>query len=226
MKLKKISSLAVLLIASVAAAHAQLKITEVDPAGSSASYAADWFEVWNSGPTAVDVTGWKMDDNSSNYLSAAVSIRGITSIAAGQFVIFLEGNATGTTDSTIDANFSTAWFGANPPAGLTLANYGGSGVGLSTTTDAVNLFDTSGVAQAYVTFNAAPAGATFDNAAGLNGLISQASVAGVNGAFSDGAEIGSPGTITAAPEPSSLVLAGFGGLAALVGFSRFKNRQA
>ena len=200
-------------------AHAQIIISEVDPTGSSASYAADWFELKNTGASAVDLTGWKMDDNSANF-SLAVALRGITSIAAGQSVVFVEGNASGTTDATLDANFISAWFGGSAPVGFTIANYGGSGVGLSATSDAVNIYNSTGTLQAGVTFGASTAGISFDNAAGLSGTISQVSTVGVNGAFLSfsGLETGSPGAV---PEPSTFALASLG-LAALWGF---RNRK-
>ncbi|MEP6670478.1 MAG: lamin tail domain-containing protein [Chthoniobacter sp.] len=203
--MKKALLIVPLLAAAAWPVQAGLFITEVDPAGSGASYGADWFELTNTGPVAIDITGWKMDDNSNSF-SLAVPLRNVTSIAAGQSVIFFEGTASGTTDGTIAANFESAWFGSNLPGGFTIGAYGGSGVGLSTSGDAVNIFDASGVLQASVSFSTAPTGATFDNAAGLNGTaISQASVAGANGAFvsANTAETGSPGS--AVPEPSALL---------------------
>ncbi|MEI9865668.1 MAG: hypothetical protein WDN00_14180 [Limisphaerales bacterium] len=80
-----------------------------------------------------------MDDNSNSFASS-VALRGLTSIAPGLSVIFLEGNTTGTTDATLNASFITAWFGGSAPAGFTLANYGGSGVSLGSGGDAVNIY--------------------------------------------------------------------------------------
>jgi Lamin Tail Domain len=49
-------------------ALAAIEITEVDPAGSAnTAYAADWFELTNTGASPVSITGWKMDDNSNSY---------------------------------------------------------------------------------------------------------------------------------------------------------------
>jgi hypothetical protein len=177
-------------------------LSEVAPWSSTNSpgVLADWFEVTNISTGIVDITGWKMDDNSASFASA-VTLNGVTSIPAGKSAIFLE--TSGTNNATIIANFSTVWFGsATPPAGLLIGTYSGSGVGLSTNGDAVNLFDASGALVTSVTFAAAPTAspfATFDNATGA-AAVSTLSVVGVNGAFSvaDGAVtlIGSPGTIT------------------------------
>jgi hypothetical protein len=203
MNLKQTITLAAISALGVLSTQAQVLITEVDANGSSAAYGADWFELYNSGSSAVDLTGWKMDDSSASF-STAVSLRGATSIAPGSFIIFLEGNATGTTDSTISSSFQSTW-GVSP----TLGFYGGSGVGLSGSGDGVNLFDSGGNLMASVSFGASTVGGpTFDNTAGLNNAtLTQFSVVGVNGAFQAavGPEIGSPGVV-AVPEPSSMAL--------------------
>jgi len=169
----------------------RLVITEVSSWGSSnPTYAADWFEVTNVGGGPVDITGWKMDDN-SNLFANSVPIVGLGVIPAGQSAILIEGTSATAT------NFVTAWFGAgNAPAGFLIGSYMGSGVGLSTSTDAVNLYDTSGRLVTNVTFGAATTNVTFDNAAGATAL-STLSMVGVNGAFvaADGIETGSPGKI-------------------------------
>src|SRR5262249_9993779 len=58
-------------------------ISEVAPWSSANSpLAADWFEVTNTGTVTIDLTGWKMDDNSHSSTNA-VPMSGITSIAPG-----------------------------------------------------------------------------------------------------------------------------------------------
>ncbi len=96
------------------------------------------------------------------------------------------------------------------PASL-IGTYGGSGVGLSGSGDAVNLFDAAGARVTGVSFGAAATGtplATFDNSAGLGGAtlplpaVTTLSADKVNGAFVsfNGAEMGSPGArIIASP---------------------------
>jgi hypothetical protein len=218
--LKQTLALAALCALGVVSAQAQVRITEVDANGSGSAYGADWFEILNLGSTALDLTGWKMDDSSALFTSA-VGLRGTTSLAPGQFAVFLEGNSSGTTDATIGGNFQTAW-GANLPSNLALGFYGGSGVGLSGGGDAVNLYNSSGTLMASVNFGASSLGQTFDNAAGLdNATLTQISAVGVNGAFTsgNGVEVGSPGLV---PEPSSVALFATG--AALFGIFRRRKK--
>lgn len=180
-----------------------LIFSEVAPWSSGNSpLGADWFEVTNVGTAAASISGWKIDD-SSNSFGSSVALNGITTIAPGESVIFIE-SASG----SVAASFRSLWFGSNPPANLQIGTYSGSGIGLSTGGDALNLYNGSGALQANVSFGSSPTGpsyATFDNAAGLNNTsISALSAVGVNGALnaaSNPAEVGSPGTIGAAAAP-------------------------
>ena len=176
---------------------ATVSITEVASwSSSTTSVAADWFEITNYGTTALDITGWKVDDN-SNLFTAALPLTGITSIAPGQSVIFLETSATNA--ATIIANFKSTWFGINPPANLQVGSYTGASIGLSSSGDAVNLYDANGNLKANVVFGAATTNYSFNNAAGLNNAtITLLSQIGVNGAFAainDLPQIGSPGNV-------------------------------
>lgn len=194
-------------------AHAAIIVSEVAPWSSSnanpTSFGADWFELTNTGSNAVAISGWKMDDN-SNSLAAAVALTGVTSIAAGQSVVFIEGPAS------LGSAFRDYWFGANAPAGLQIGFYSGGGVGLSQAGDAVNIFDALGSLQAKVTFGLSSVVAplrTLDNAVGLNNAaIATPSALGVNGAFTAARanEIGSPGSIAnaAIPVPAAALLFG------------------
>jgi uncharacterized protein YjiK/2',3'-cyclic-nucleotide 2'-phosphodiesterase (5'-nucleotidase family) len=178
-------------------------VTEVAPWSSGNSpVAADWFELTNTSSSAINITGWKFDDNSNSF-GAALALNGITSIGAGESVIFVET----TTATTAAATFLTNWFGTKPPAGLQIGTYSGSGAGLSTAGDAVNIYNAAGVLQTNLVFGASPAAspfATFNNAALLNNATTVTlSAIGTNGAFSItnnlATEIGSPGAIKQAP---------------------------
>jgi uncharacterized protein YjiK len=193
-------------IGSPGTTGAHAVVTEVAPWGSGdAPYAADWFEVTNTGDLPLDLTGWAMDDSSAKAASS-VRLRGVPSIAPGGSAIFLEGVKDGSTDRALDTAFSQAWLGTDtPPAGLQIGNYGGSGVGLSTDGDAVTLFDGTGAVVTGIAFGASTTGQTFDNGAGLGGptlppvSVSALSVLGSGGAYqaADGTEVGSPFTTSA-----------------------------
>jgi hypothetical protein len=210
--------LAVTVTGALAAAHnasAALVVSEIDAAGSgNSAYGADWFELTNTGSSAISLSGDKMDDSHASF-SAAVALTGVTSLAAGQTAVFIE--STGTTAAAVNAAFESAWFGANVPAGLVLGNYSGSSVGLSQSGDGVNIYSSAGTLLTGVSFGASPSsGGTFDNTAGLSNVtLTQASVVGVNGAFKSvsGGEIGSPGIDgTPVPIPASafLLIGGLG----------------
>ena len=175
-------SLAVMgvLMAAAGSASAAIVITEVDPFGSNGSdgYSQDWFELTNTGPSAVSIAGWSMLDNhaASNtttpYVAGAtISIgnlsgdnktfgpalltlaNGQTSIAAGQSVIFLEGSASATNSASTATigSFEKSWFGSNVPAGLSFGIYDdGTNYGLSQTADMVNIFSGSSATSTLV----------------------------------------------------------------------------
>jgi hypothetical protein len=182
----------------------EVTITEVDPTGSSATYATDWFELTNAGSTPVDVSGWKMDD-SSNAFASAVPLEGVSTIEPGESVLFIETEAGASKVSAFEA----AWFGGSV-TGLKVGTYHGSGVGLGSGGDQVNVFESDGTKVTGVAFGSATSGVSFDNAHGapaggeVDTMLTTASVAGTDGAFKNAAgEIGSPGVIVADPALSA-----------------------
>jgi Ca2+-binding RTX toxin-like protein len=174
-----------------------LAITEIAPWSSgNSSIKADWFEVTNFGATDIDITGWLMDDSSGSF-AAAVALSGITTIHAGESVIFIETGSAATV-----AAFKELWFGSASASSVQVGTYSGSGVGLSTSGDAVNLYSATGTLEASISFGASSATApfqTFNNAAGDDATtVTTLSTSGVNGAAAaanDASEIGSPGTV-------------------------------
>lgn len=228
----RLIALATLTAAAFAAgsAKAQIRITEV-MSSSGTGGTPDWFEVTNYGTSAVTSTGWRMDDNSFAFANS-VEVFGVSSIAAGESVVFIESAA----GADIPA-FQTFW-GAS--LGSTqIGFYSGSGVGFSSNGDGVVVFDSAGTELTPQTsFPAATAGSSFYwgyDAAGafVDGFGSQSSglvstVGTIPGTISDQVtftstaalgNIGSPGSaINAVPEPSSVVLMTFAGLG-LIGYA-------
>jgi MYXO-CTERM domain-containing protein len=224
--MKNFASLAsAALVASLAgAASANIVITEAYSNGNgnaANTYQADWFELTNTGTSAVNISGWLVDDASNGTpVAQRLALRNITTINPGESVIFIETNAAGSTDATVIANFRNAWFGTNPAAWLQIGTYGGSGIGLGTGGDSVNIFESAaGPRVTGIAFGTATLGVTFDNAAGLGSTtlplpsVSTLSSVGVNGARTSllGNEVGSPGVI---PTPGAVALLGLAGLAA------------
>ncbi|HET6996978.1 MAG TPA: lamin tail domain-containing protein, partial [Solirubrobacterales bacterium] len=178
-------------------------VSEVAPWGSGFSeYTADWWELTNTSGQALDLTGWKFDDESNSF-GSGVALNGVTSLAPGESAIFVEG------DSAKVALFKTSWFGASPPAGLQVGSYSGSSIGLGTGGDQVNVFNAVGSRLTGVSFGSATTNVSFNNAAGLGSFtsapaISTLSVEGVNGAFKIHDQVGSPGKTAGPPPPPNV----------------------
>ncbi|MBU4424855.1 MAG: ExeM/NucH family extracellular endonuclease [Gammaproteobacteria bacterium] len=121
-----------------AAPSYNLLITEVN----SNAGPTDFFELYNYGTTAIDLTGWKWDDSAAGKTTTAVAFADGTTLAAGQKLIVIQAAST-----AIDA-FRTAW---NLPSSVAIAAIGGPGLGNG---DAVVVFDQNGFVAAGVNFTA------------------------------------------------------------------------
>jgi autotransporter-associated beta strand protein len=195
------------MIAPIAApAHAAgiIRITEVMSSGGT----ADWFELTNYGDEAIDITGWKMDDSSAAF-GTSVPLAGITSIASGTSVVFIEGT------STAADSFKTYW-GGPVTTGVAVGSYTGSGIGLSSGGDGVAIFNSTGTLITQVTFGAATANSSFFwtyTPAGSVVTSAAISSAGNLGAFTSvtaPTNTGSPGVATTVAESADLYWASNG----------------
>ena len=208
-----VAAAAVVFTASATSARAQLVITEV-MSNSGSNGTNDWFEVYNSSPATIDLTGDRMDDNSFMFANS-VALVGVSSLAAGQHAVFLESTDATTPGSEV-AGFRTFWGGA-AATGL-IGYYQGSGVSLGSGGDGVELFDSSGTELTEVTFGTATTGASFfgtSTAGTVSTAFTSISVAGQNGAYNSAStapqNVGSP-DVTNVPEPASYALVSLGAL--------------
>ena len=192
---------------------ANIRITEVmSSSNGGGTPTPDFFEITNYGSSAVTLTGWKMDDNTF-AIGSAVALSGITSIGAGETVVFIESAAGAAVSS-----FRSFWGGL---AGVQVGYYSGSGVSLSSGGDGVVLFNSGNTEVTRVSFGAATSGRTFfwgyDAASGVvdssyNGLVSTVGTIGSQVTFQSSGDTGSLGTAINAPSPGAVALLGVAGL--------------
>ena len=191
-----------LFLASSAHAGFDLQITEMwmgnDP-GSNLS--EDWFEITNFGDTSWTTADGNlyMDDDSADTGDAAI-MTGITSIAPGETVVFV--------DESTSSDWSTLW---TPEVTLPqVGDYDGKGLGQGG--DGVSLFiDNGGLSLIdYELYPDASAngGQSWDVTLGAFSTVGNASGAVATIELNDENQpaIGSPGSTASIPEPTSLVL--------------------
>ncbi len=196
-------------------ASADLIITEVLPqttAGTTNTINGDWWELTNTGPTAINLAGYQWAD-SEDILGGATPQPNFfpsVTINAGQSIIILEEAAAN------EAAWRTNW---NAPSTLVILGTDemlpSPGVtdtfsGLGAGGDAVYFYSPSGLLLSSYIYTSTTRGVSFE--ASNTGADLGLSVEGVNGAIrAANRDVGSPGF--AVPSPSAgalLVLAAFG----------------
>jgi MYXO-CTERM domain-containing protein len=191
-------------------ANANIRITEaMSSSNGNGSATPDWIEVTNFGSSAVSLANWRMDDSSFSF-GVSVALNGVTTINAGESVIFIESAA-----GAAIAGFRNFWGGLG---GVQVGFYSGSGVGLSSGGDGVGLFDASNALVTQVSFGAATSGSSFFYGWTESGTLDPA----YNGIVSTVGTIGSQVTVSAngdtasigsaIPAPGVLALLGLAGL--------------
>lgn len=169
-------------IASVA--PAQIHITEVMSSSGSGG-TDDWIEITNYGSSTISISGWRFDDGSFSFGSSQ-ALNGVTTIGAGESVIFIE-SAGGANISS----FRSFWGGL---AGVQVGFYSGSGLGLSSGGDGAIIFTGAGAELSRVSFGAATTGSSFFYGWTVGGMIDPA----FNGNISSPGSIGSQVSFTSA----------------------------
>jgi hypothetical protein len=204
-----VAATSVAAIASIASA--QVHITE---AMSSSGGTDDWIEITNYGTSAVSIAGWRFDDGSFSFGSSQ-ALSGVTTIGAGESVVFIE-SAGGANISS----FRSFWGGL---AGVQVGYYSGSGLGLSSSGDGAIIFTGAGAEISRVSFGAATTGSSFFygwTVAGtidpsFNGVISSPGSIGPQVSFTSTNALGnvaSPGSAMAlVPAPGALSLLAIAG---------------
>jgi fibronectin-binding autotransporter adhesin len=195
-----------------------IRITEV-MSSSGGGGTNDWFEVTNYGTTAVDVTGWRMDDGSFNF-GASLLLQPYTTgpgpawtlLEPGESAVMLEVTTLTPADQVVP--FQAFWSlgtAAGDVRNPKIATYAGSGVSFSSGGDGVVVFDSTGAEVTPQTrFGAATGGSTFfwaydalgDLATSATGTVSVPGIAEAYTTSSTPANIGSPG-IAVVETPSS-----------------------
>jgi hypothetical protein len=201
------------LVAAVASpAFATIRITEVMSSSNGlGSPTPDWIEVTNYGASSVSLVNWRMDDGSFNF-GVSVALSGITSIGAGESVVFIESAAGAGV-----ASFRTLWGGLS---GVQVGFYSGSGVGLSSGGDGVGLFNASNALVTQVSFGASTSGSSFfwgydlagNTDPSYNGLVSTVGTIGTQVTTASSNDVGSIGSAIGVPAPGAIALFGLAGI--------------
>ncbi|HLP06346.1 MAG TPA: lamin tail domain-containing protein [Paludibacter sp.] len=172
-KIYLLLALSTFLIVPFAKAHnALIRVTEA--VSNSGGVISDWFEITNYGTETVDITGWKMDDNTFN-IGLSVPLLGETTIQPGKSVVFLE--VEDLTHETEISLFKQFW-GANAND-LAVGYYFGTDVSLSSKGDAIILYDELGEEVTRATFGASDPGLSFYWSYDLEGGLVTAGVSEV-----------------------------------------------
>jgi predicted extracellular nuclease len=134
---------------STSTSQALILITEINSNGTG----GDFFEIYNSGASSVDLTNWKWADYDIRTWSGGFTLNSST-ILAGETAVIPVASGGGT--SAAIAAFKASWGLSDS---VKLIGYSGAGAGLGKS-DGVVLFNSSGNVAASLIYNLLPGLAT------------------------------------------------------------------
>src|SRR6056300_946973 len=175
------------IMTSTGVAAVKLSISEIMAGSNSTAYNADWFEIYNYGDSAVDLSGYSWDDDSE---IAGTSTFPSVTVQPGQAIVVLDDVA-----ANKDAFLAEWKLYAGSVTIVANDELTGSFPSLSQNGDAVFLYDANGAEMASGVYTAATAGfaVEFDT----TGTFTGDAVDGTNGAYTSlEGDVGSPGNLT------------------------------
>lgn len=181
-----------ILALAVSTVHADLVITEVMPKSAHASTVVDgdWWELTNTGGSAVNLSGYTWDDLPTP-LAPTISYFPNVTIQPGESIIILAEAISNV------STWKTAWgLGSTQVLSRELFIGGEAFSGLAETGDEVNLYDPFGNLVAHADFGTVPVGqsaAFLRDGTPIHGLNSTAGKHGAASSTQSPADVGSPG---------------------------------
>ena len=175
------------IMTSTGVAAVKLAVSEIMAGSNSTAYNADWFEIYNYGDSAVDLSGYSWDDESE---IAGTSTFPSVTVQPGQAIVVLDDVA-----ANKDAFLAEWKLYAGSVTIVANDELTGSFPSLSQNGDAVFLYDANGAEMASSVYTAATAGfaVEFDT----TGTFTGDAVDGTNGAYTSlEGDVGSPGNLT------------------------------
>lgn len=139
--------LTAVLLAGVSHAQAQILITEINSNGTG----GDFFEIYNSGSSSVNLSDWKWTDRDLRAWSTGFTLNSSTLLAGEIAVIPVASGGAGGTSAAIAA-FKSSWGLSDS---VKLIGYSGAGAGLGSG-DGVVLFNSSGNVAASLIYRMLP----------------------------------------------------------------------
>ncbi len=197
--MRKMDRVVILLILAgfcfTSTANAELAITEIMSQSEHIGVAGDWWELTNTGPSSVNLTGYSWDDDS--HIAGVVTFGNVI-IGAGESIIILDAPSNDTDD------WKSVWGLGDNANVYDHSHFSGTFPGLGSS-DGVFLYDSGDVLVTSVEYPSRTS--RISNEWAMNGTFLGLSVVGENGAYEStdtNTNIASPGyAVQSAPCSSS-----------------------